>query len=228
MRVRVTISRLLCLFPIHPNKGDHAIKPQLIRINDRIRAREVRVIDGTNNQQLGVMRTEEALRRAKAMGLDLIEIAPQANPPVCRIVNYGKFRYEQSKQEKDRKHNSANKVKEVKFRVNIDHHDYVTKLRRAEEFLDKGNKLKLVLQFRGRENAHKELGLELMHKVKEDLSSMGHVDMEPKLIGRAVSMTMSPLPAQKRHRKFAPLKAHEMEALDQADSEEEDEEHHDE
>lgn len=171
------------------------------------------------------MRTEDALRRAKAMGLDLIEIAPQANPPVCRIVNYGKFRYEQSKQEKDRKQNPTNKVKEVKFRVNIDHHDYVTKLRRAEEFLDKGNKLKLVLQFRGRENAHKELGVELMIKVKEDLSSMGHVDMEPRLIGRAVSMTMSPLPAGRRHRKFAPLKDHEMEAMDHAESQEEDDDH---
>jgi len=164
------------------------------------------------------MRVEEALRRAKARGLDLIEIAPQANPPVCRILDYGKFRYEQSKHEKDKRQNPSNKVKEVKFRVNIDQHDYETKLRRAEEFLDKGNKLKLVLQFRGRENAHKELGVDLMHRVKADLSSMGHVDMEPKLQGRAVSMTMSPLPASKRKRKFAPLKSHEMDALDAADA----------
>lgn len=163
------------------------------------------------------MRIEEALRRAKARGLDLIEIAPQANPPVCRILDYGKFRYEQSKHDKEKKSNPSNKVKEVKFRVNIDQHDYETKLRRAEEFLDKGNKLKLVLQFRGRENAHKELGVDLMHKVKGDLSSMGHVDMEPKLVGRAVSMTMSPLPASKRKRRFAPLKAHEMEAFDHED-----------
>jgi translation initiation factor IF-3 len=170
-----------------------------------------------------VLRTDEALRKARSMGLDLVEIAPQANPPVCRIVDYGKFRYEQSKQEKDRKHNSANKVKEIKFRVNIDQHDYETKLRRGEQFLDKGNKLKLVLQFRGRENAHKELGVQLMHKVKEDLSSMGHVDMEPKLVGRAVSMTMSPLPAQKRKRRFAPLKDEEMEALDEEDIHEIDE-----
>jgi len=171
------------------------------------------------------MRVEEALRRAKARGLDLIEIAPQANPPVCRILDYGKFRYEQAKHDKDKRHNPSNKVKEVKFRVNIDQHDYETKLRRAEEFLDKGNKLKLVLQFRGRENAHKELGVDLMHKVKEDLSSMGHVDMEPKLQGRAVSMTMSPLPATKRKRRFAPLKAHEIEAMDQQDAAENDEGH---
>jgi translation initiation factor IF-3 len=181
------------------------------------------VIDGTTNQQLGVMRTEEALRRAKARGLDLIEIAPQANPPVCRILDYGKFRYEQSKHDKEKRSNPSNKVKEVKFRVNIDQHDYETKLRRAEEFLDRGNKLKLVLQFRGRENAHKELGVELMHKVKADLGSMGHVDMEPKLVGRAVSMTMSPLPAGKRKRRFAPLKSHEMEDLDQHDDHADDE-----
>ena len=162
------------------------------------------------------------------MGLDLIEIAPQANPPVCRIADYGKFRYELSKHDKDRKQNAAGKVKEIKFRVNIDHHDYVTKLRRGEEFLDKGNKLKLVLQFRGRENAHKELGLELMNKVREDLSSMGHVDMEPKLVGRAVSMTMSPLPSGKRKRKFAPMRDQELADLEEADrmsaTEEDDEE----
>jgi translation initiation factor IF-3 len=178
----------------------------------------VRVILSQTNEQLGVMRVEDALKKARSYGLDLVEVAATANPPVCRIVDYGKFRYDQAKQEKDRKHNTANKVKEIKFRVNIDEHDYITKLRRAEEFLDKGNKLKLLLQFRGRENAHKELGVELMLRVKEDLSSMGHADMEPKLVGRAVNMTMSPLPAQKRKRKFAPLRQAEMEALDQADA----------
>lgn len=161
------------------------------------------MIDGTNNEQIGVLRIEEALKQARIRGMDLIEIAPQANPPVCRIADYGKFRYELSKHDKDKKHNAAGKVKEIKFRVNIDDHDYETKMRRGEDFLDKGNKLKLVLQFRGRENAHKELGLELMHKVKADLAGMGHVDMEPKLVGRAVSMTMSPLPTNKRKRKFS-------------------------
>ena len=171
---------------------------------------------------------EDALRKARSMGLDLIEIAPQANPPVCRIADYGKFRYELSKHDKDKKQNAAGKVKELKFRVNIDHHDYVTKLRRGEEFLDKGNKLKLVLQFRGRENAHKELGLELMHKVKEDLSTMGHVDMEPKLVGRAVSMTMSPLPSGKRKRKFAPMRDQELEELEEDDHLDDDDAHEDE
>lgn len=166
----------------------------------------MRVINGVTNEQLGVMRTEEALRRSRAIGLDLIEIAPNAQPPVCRILDFGKFRYDLSKQEKDRK-NTAGKVKEVKFRVNIDEHDYLTKIRHAEEFLDKGNKVKIHLQFRGREMAHQELGMEVVKRVKSDLAGMGHVDMEPKLVGRAIGMTLSPLPAGKRRRKFAKFDA---------------------
>jgi len=162
----------------------------------------VRVIDGTNNQQLGVMAIGDAVRRARSMGLDLVEVSPSAVPPVCRIVDYGKFRYDISKQEKDKKHSSAGKIKEVKFRVNIDQHDYETKLRHAEEFLDKGFKVKVHLQFRGREMAHQDLGMKLMVRVKNDLVDMGHVDMEPKLVGKAISMTISPLPAAKRKRKF--------------------------
>ncbi len=148
-----------------------------------------------------MLRTDEALRKARALGLDLIEVAPNAQPPVCRILDFGKFRYDLSKQDKERKQ-TAGRVKEVKFRVNIDEHDYLTKVRHAEEFLDKGNKVKVHLQFRGREMAHQELGMEVVLRVKEDLVTMGHVDMEPKLIGRAIGMTISPLPANKRKRKF--------------------------
>jgi len=162
----------------------------------------VRVINGVTNEQLGVMRIEEALKTARGMGLDLIEIAASAQPPVCRIVDFGKFRYDLSKQDKEKK-NTAGKVKEVKFRVNIDEHDYLTKVRHAEEFLDKGNKVKVHLQFRGREMAHQELGMQVVQRVKVDLSGMGHVDMEPKLVGKAIGMTLSPLPANKRKRKFA-------------------------
>ena len=179
-------------------------QPPLIRVNHRIRAREVRVIDGSTNEQLGVLRLQDALRKAEEMGLDLVEVAANADPPVCRIVNFGKYRYELAKQEKDKKA-STSKVKEVKFRVNIDSHDYLTKLRHAEEFLDKGNKLKVQLQFRGRQMAHQELGMAVVLRVKEDLATMGHVDMEPKLVGRAINMVMSPLPASKRKRKFAPM-----------------------
>jgi translation initiation factor IF-3 len=173
-----------------------------IRVNERIRAREVRVINGITNEQMGVMRIEEALRHARSLGLDLIEIAANAQPPVCRIVNFGKFRYDLAKQEKEKK-NTAGRVKEVKFRVNIDEHDYLTKIRHAEEFLDKGNKVKVHLQFRGREMAHQELGMQVVHRVKQDLATMGHVDMDPKLVGKAIGMTLSPLPAAKRKRRFS-------------------------
>ncbi len=179
-------------------------QPPQIRVNHRIRAREVRVINGATNEQLGVMRLPDALRKAEEMGLDLVEVAANADPPVCRIVNFGKYRYELAKQEKDKK-SHAGKLKEVKFRVNIDQHDYVTKIRHAEEFLDKGNKVKVQLQFRGREMAHQDLGMAVVHRVKEDLATMAHVDMEPRLIGRTINMTMSPLPANKRKRKFAPM-----------------------
>lgn len=161
----------------------------------------MRVIVAATNEQLGVLRLDDAIRKARSLGMDLVEIAPNAVPPVCRIVDFGKFRYEMAKQEKDKKH-SVGKVKEIKFRVNIDEHDYLTKIRHAEDFLDKGNKVKVQLQFKGREMAHQDLGLLLIKRVREDLSGMAHVDMEPKLVGRAIGMTLSPLPANKRHRKF--------------------------
>lgn len=159
------------------------------------------MILAANNEQLGVMRLDEAIRRARSMGLDLVEIAPNAQPPVCRIVDFGKFRYDLSKQVKDNKQ-AVTKVKEVKFRVNIDEHDYITKVRHAEDFLDKGNKVKVHLQFRGREMAHQDLGMKVVQRVRVDLAGMAHVDMDPKLVGRAIGMTLSPLPAGKRQRKF--------------------------
>jgi len=166
----------------------------------------VRVINGVTNEQLGVLRLQDALRKAEELGLDLVEVSANANPPVCRIVDFGKYRYELAKQEKDKKTNTS-KVKEVKFRVNIDNNDYMTKIRRAEDFLDKGNKLKVQLQFRGRQMAHQELGMAVVLRVRDDLSTMGNVDMEPKLVGRAINMVLSPIPVNKRKRKFAPLTA---------------------
>src|SRR6266478_204132 len=179
-----------------------AIQIQQIRVNNRIRAREVRVIVGSTGQQLGVMKLNDALKHAQSLGLDLVEVAPQAVPPVCRVVDYGKFKYEQSKQEKD-KRSAGSKLKEVKFRVNIDQHDYETKLRHAEEFLDKGNKVRVQLQYRGREMAHQELGMQLMETIKRDLSTMANAEQEPKLQGRNVTMTLAPLPVNKRKRQFA-------------------------
>ena len=164
---------------------------------------------GASGEQLGVMKLSDALRRAQSIGLDLVEVAPTANPPVCKIVDFGKYRYDLSKQEKDKK-SSGTKLKEIKFRVNIDDHDYMTKVRHGEEFLDKGNKVRVQLQFRGREMAHQEFGMQLMEKVKGDLSGMAQVEMEPKLTGRNISMTLSPLPAARRKRRFAKLAPEEI------------------
>jgi translation initiation factor IF-3 len=149
------------------------------------------------------MKLSDALRKAQSLGLDLVEVAPTANPPVCKIVDFGKFRYDISKQEKD-KRPSGTKLKEIKFRVNIDDHDYLTKIRHGEEFLDRGNKVRVQLQFRGREMAHQEFGMQLMEKVRDDLSSMSQVETEPKIAGRNVTMTLSPLPANRRKRRFVP------------------------
>jgi translation initiation factor IF-3 len=161
----------------------------------------VRVILASTGEQLGVMRIQDAVRKAQEMGLDLVEIAATAVPPVCRIVDFGKFKYETAKHDKEKKHNSS-KLKEIKFRVNIDRHDYETKLRHAEEFLDKGNKVRVQLQFRGREMAHQELGMELMGEIKRDLALMAVVEQEPKMLGKSVLMTLAPLPANKRKRHF--------------------------
>lgn len=180
----------------------NAIQLQSIRVNGKIRAREVRVVLASTGEQLGVMKIQDALRRAQELGLDLVEVAATAEPPVCRIVDFGKFKYEQAKHDKDKKHSAASKMKEIKFRVNIDQHDYETKLRHGEEFLDKGHKVRVLLQFRGREMAHKELGMQLMEKIKVDLNQMAQVEQEPKLQGRSVIMTLAPLPKAKRHRRF--------------------------
>ena len=172
------------------------------------------MILASTGEQLGVMKLSDAIRKAQEMGLDLVEVAANANPPVCRIVDFGKFKYEAAKQEKEKKH-SGSKLKEIKFRVNCAEHDYVTKMRHAEEFLDKGNKVRVQLQFRGREMAHQELGMALMTRVKTDLNTMAQVETEPKLMGKSVTMTLAPLPANKRKRHF--LSDHELPSLESTD-----------
>src|SRR5436305_9171806 len=156
---------------------------------------------GSTGEQLGIMKLSDALRKAQSLGLDVVEVAPTANPPVCKIVALGKFRYDISKQEKDKRATGA-KLKEIKFRVNIDDHDYLTKIRHGEEFLDRGNKVRVQLQFRGREMAHQEFGMQLVHKVRDDLSGMSQVEMDPKIAGRNITMTLAPLPANRRKRRF--------------------------
>ncbi|GAA5493984.1 translation initiation factor IF-3 [Rubritalea halochordaticola] len=172
----------------------------MTRVNEYIRAPKVRVVT-PNGEQLGVMSSREAVAKAKSIGLDLVEITANADPPVCKICDYGKYKYEQSKLNKG-KSKATTKLKEVKFRVRTEEHDYNLKCSRIEKFLDGGNKVKVQLQFRGRENAHKELGFEVLQRVAEDLKGMGNLDQKPRLAGRAVSMLLSPLPKEQRKRKF--------------------------
>ena len=171
-----------------------------IRRNQRIRASEVRVI-GPDGGQLGLMSSGDAYQLAQQAGLDLVEVAPQARPPVCRIMDFGKYVYEQQKKTKESK-STGSKVKEVKFRVRIEQHDFLTKLRRAEEFLDKGNKVKLTLFFRGREMAHQDLGYVTIRRAIAELDHIGTPDNEPRLVGRNIIVMMSPLPVNKRKLKY--------------------------
>ncbi|HEY8991137.1 MAG TPA: translation initiation factor IF-3 [Luteolibacter sp.] len=196
----------------------------MTRINDRIRAPRVRVVLA-NGDQLGVMSSREALAKAQSLGLDLVEIAAQADPPVCKIVDYGKYKYEQAKLKKNQKSKNATRMKEVKFRVGTGTHDYNIKMGRAEGFLDDGHKVRFILQFRGRENAHKDLGFVVMKKIVEDLKSMGQVDQEARLNGRAIGMTLSPLPPHQRKRKFHLFHG---ELMEEDDFDEDEEDHDDE
>jgi len=170
-------------------------------VNERIRAPKVRVIDGTTGKQLGVLSSHDALRVAKKMGLDLVEVSANADPPVCRICDFGKFKYDQAKQKKVSEH-KAIKIKEVKFRIGIDPHDYGIKMTRAERFLNHGDKLRIQLMFRGRQMAHQELGFDLAKQITEDLAGMAHVDMEPRKTGRNITIMLSPLPEAQRKLKF--------------------------
>lgn len=170
------------------------------RVNDRIRAPKIRVV-GSDGSQLGVMTVRDALLKAQSQGLDLVEIAAQADPPVCKIIDYGKFKYEQAKLKKQ-KSKSATRMKEIKLRVGTGQHDYNIKMGRVEGFLDTGHKVRVIIQFKGRENAHKDLGFVAMQRIIEDLKTMSNVDQAPRLGGRVIAMTLSPLPQGQRKRKF--------------------------
>ncbi len=169
-----------------------------IRVNGKIRAREVRVV-GDEGKQLGVMTLSDALNLARAEGVDLVEIAPNAVPPVCRVVDFGKYRYEQSKKEKEsRKHQHASVVKEVQLSPRIDPHDLQVKTNHAIEFLCEDMKVKVALKFRGREMAHTEFGFQVIKKFIENIAPWGHPDFQPKLVGRNINLMISPLPRNKR------------------------------
>ena len=163
-------------------------------LNEDILDKEIRLI-GAEGQQLGIMSSQEALKIADEQGLDLVKISPQAVPPVCKLMNYGKFRFEQSKKEKEaRKNQHVVEIKEIRMSPGIDVGDFNTKLKNAQKFLTEGNRVKVSVRFRGREMAHTSLGLDVHKRFAEALEGKAVIDKQPKLEGRSMMMFMSPVP----------------------------------
>ena len=174
-------------------RGDAALATDDARINDRIRARQVRLI-GADGAQLGVRTLPDALAIARESGLDLVEVAANAEPPVCKIMDFGKYKYEQDQRRKESRKRASNVViKEMKFRPKIDSHDYDTKMKHVERFLEEGSKVKLTIMFRGREMAHPELGRRILEKVAERVAEIAIVESAPKQDGRNMVMVLNPI-----------------------------------
>ena len=188
-----------------PYKGRGRRWEPRTRVNERIRVREVRVV-GADGVQVGVLETRDAIALAKRHGLDLVEVAPNARPPVCRVCDFGKYKYEESKKKKENKKTAqTNKVKEVQLRPRCEKHDFDFKLTRAIDFLCADMKVKIYLRFRGRENAHKEFGFDAVKRFVKELVPFGKTDTAPRLVGRGITVLVNPLPAKQRaenpHRK---------------------------
>ena len=167
-------------------------------INEEIKAPEVRVI-GAENEQVGIMKIEDAREYAYAHGVDLVLISPNATPPVCRAIDYGKFCFERDKREKEAKKKQVIvKVKEVQLSCRIEQHDFDTRVNQAKKFLGEGNKVKVVVRFKGREMSHMELGREVIEKFQAALEGIGHADKKPSLEGRYMSIVISPVKAEKK------------------------------
>ena len=163
------------------------------RINNQIDGREVRLIDA-QGQMIGVVPLREARMRAEEVGMDLVEVSPTASPPVCKILDYGKFKYEaQKKANAARKKQKVIEVKEIKMRPGIDDNDYVIKMKKVREFIDEGDKVKVTLRFRGREMAHQHLAMDILNRVKEQMADVAKVEQFPKLEGRQMVMVMAPI-----------------------------------
>ena len=161
-------------------------------MNTDILNEEVRCI-APDGEQLGVMKTEDAIAEADSHGLDLVEVSPNADPPVCKILDYGKFKFEaQKKRNEAKKKQKVIEVKEIKLRPNIDEHDYQVKMRSVQKFLDEGDKVKVTLRFRGREMAHQELGVNVLNRVREDTDEVAKIEAFPKLEGRQMIMVIAP------------------------------------
>ncbi len=163
-----------------------------MRINKEIRVDRLRVVSETG-EQLGILTLREALAKAEAAGLDLVEIAPTAKPPVAKIIDYGKYRYHQQKKEKDSKKSQVQiKVKEIKLKPNIDTHDFETKLKHARDFLEKGNKVRISIMFRGREMLHIDLGQKVVQQFCERLNDISTLESSPKMMGRTITTILTP------------------------------------
>ncbi len=162
------------------------------RINDNITVEKVRLVDAEGNMA-GVVDLDEALKAAAAAGLDLVEVSPNADPPVCKILDFGKYKYEQQKKAAEaRKKQKTVDVKEVKIRPGIEEHDYNVKMRNARRFLEEGNKVKVTMRFRGREMAHQNIGRDLLQRMRGELEDIGKIELEPKMEGRQIIMVMGP------------------------------------
>lgn len=160
--------------------------------NERITAPEVRVI-GPDGEMIGVHKTDEAIAMAADFGLDLVEVSPNAEPPVCKILDYGKFKYEEQKKRNEaKKKQKVIAIKEIKMRPGIDVHDYETKMKAARKFLDNGDKVKVTIRFRGREMAHQDLGLKVLIKMRDELDEITKVEQMPKSEGRMMTMVLAP------------------------------------
>ena len=169
-------------------------KSNELEINEQIRDKEIRLI-GADGAQMGIMSPRDALKMAIDKDLDLVKVAPQAKPPVCKILDYGKYRFEMQKKEKEAKKNQkVVEIKEIRLSLNIDTNDFNTKVNQAAKFLQQGHKLKVSIRFRGREMAHTSLGLEVHNRFAEALAGKAVIDKQPKLEGRSMMMFMSPVP----------------------------------
>ena len=175
------------------NYFQRRIKPRGPRANNRINSLKVQVIS-SKGQNLGILSTKEALRLAEQEGLDLIEIAPKANPPVCKIIDMGKYKYElQKKANKAKKKQKISELKEIKLRPSTEIHDYNFKIKNAQRFLSKKDKVKFTVRFKGREMQHHHLGMELLKRVEDDLKEVGKLELSPKFEGRQMTMVIQPL-----------------------------------
>ena len=178
------------MVPATSSRSTHITEP---RINDRIRVAEVRLV-GPNGEQVGIVRVEDALRLAQDADLDLVEVAPEARPPVCKIMDYGKFKYEADMKAREARRNQTNTVlKEIRFRLKIDPHDYGTKKGHVERFLKAGDKVKVMIMFRGREQSRPEMGIRLLQRLAGDVAELGFIESSPKQDGRNMIMVLGPV-----------------------------------